>query len=77
MQAVVFKLVAFLFLATAPEDPVHAMAYSQSAFPSEYECRGFLETDDGKAYAGSIKMVGLGNGLLVKFACIEAKDSTV
>jgi hypothetical protein len=72
-----FKLVAFLFLITAPEEPVHAMTYNQSAFPSEEACRGFLETDDGKATSGSIKMMGYGQGLLVKFACLEAKDNTI
>lgn len=72
-----FKLVAFLFLVTAPEQPVHAMTYNQSAFDSEEACKAFLETDDGKAVSGSIKMMGLGQGLLVKFACIEAKDNTI
>jgi hypothetical protein len=72
-----FKLVAVLFLITAPEEPVHALTYNQSAFPSEEACSGFLETDDGKAVSGSIKMMGYGQGLLVKFACIEAKDNTI
>jgi hypothetical protein len=72
-----FKLVAFLFLITAPEEPVHAMTYNQSAFPSEEACRGFLDTDDGKATSDSIKMMGYGQGLLVKFACLEAKDNTI
>ena len=72
-----FKLVAFLFLVSSPEQPIHAMTYNQSAFPSEAECRGFLDTDDGKAVSGSLKMMGYGQGLLVKFACIEAKDNTI
>ena len=72
-----FKLVAFLFLVNAPDEPRHAMTYSQSAFPTEEACREFLDTDDGRAYSGATKMVGLGNGLLVKFACIEAKDNTI
>jgi hypothetical protein len=72
-----FKLVAFLFLITAPEEPVHAMTYNQAAFPSEESCREFLDTDAGKAASGSIKMMGFGQGLLVKFSCIEAKDNTI
>ena len=72
-----FKLVAFLFLVTSPEEPVHAMTYNQSAFPTEEECKGFLDTDAGKAAAGSIKMMGYGQGLLVKFQCIESKDNTI
>jgi hypothetical protein len=72
-----FKLVAFLFLVTAPEQPVHAMTFNQSAFPSEEACKAFLDTDDGKAASGSMKMMGYGQGLLVKFACIEAKDNTI
>jgi len=72
-----FKLVAFLFLMNSPEQPVHAMTYNQSTFETEEACVGFLETDDGKSVSGSIKMMGLGNGLLVKFACIEAKDNTI
>lgn len=72
-----FKLVAFLFLITAPEQPVHAMTYNQSAFPSEEACRQFLDTDDGKSVSGSIKMMGFGQGLMVKFACIEAKDNSI
>lgn len=72
-----FKLVAFLFLVTSPEQPVHAMTYNQSAFPSEEACTGFLDTDEGKVVSGSIKMMGYGQGLLVKFACIEAKDNTI
>ena len=72
-----FKLVAFLFLISSPEEPVHAMTYNQSAFPTEAACREFLDTDDGKAVSGSLKMMGYGQGLLVKFACIEAKDNTI
>ena len=72
-----FKLVAFLFLVSSPEQPIHAMTYNQSAFPSEAECREFLDTDDGKAVSGSLKMMGYGQGLLVKFACVEAKDNTI
>jgi hypothetical protein len=72
-----FKLVAFLFLITAPEEPVHAMTYNANTFPSEEVCREFLETDAGKAAVGSIKMMGLGQGLLVKFTCIEAKDNSI
>jgi hypothetical protein len=72
-----FKLVAFLFLITAPDQPVHAMTYNQSAFPTEEVCKAFLDTDDGKAASGSMKMMGYGHGLLVKFACIEAEDNTI
>jgi hypothetical protein len=72
-----FKLVAFLFLVTAPEEPVHAMTYNQSAFPSEQACTEFLETDDGKAVLGVITMMGQMRGMTVKFACLEAKDNTI
>jgi hypothetical protein len=72
-----FKLVAFLFLVTGPEEPVHAMTYNQNTFPSETACREFLDTDEGKAAQGSIRMMGYGQGLLVKFACLEAKDNTI
>lgn len=74
-----FKLVIGLFMATAaPGDPpVHIMAYNQSSFPTEEECRGFLDTDEGKAAAGSIIMMAHGRGLAVKFSCIEAKDNTI
>ena len=73
-----FKLVAFLFLATAPEgEPVHAMTYNQSAFPTEESCKAFLETDAGKAASDSIKMMGYGQRLLVKFACIKSEDNTI
>jgi hypothetical protein len=72
-----FKLVAFLFLVTAPDEAVHAMTYNQSEFPTEEACKLFLETDEGKAASGSIKMMGYGQGLLVKFACLEAKDNTI
>ena len=72
-----FKLVAFLFLVSAPEEPVHAMTYNQNAFPSEEVCREFLDTNDGKAAAGAMKMMAAGNGLIVKFACLEAKDNSI
>lgn len=72
-----FKLVAFLFLITAPEEPVHALTYNANTFPSEAVCREFLDTDEGKAAAGAIKMMGYGQGLLVKFARLEAKDNTI
>ena len=73
-----FKLVAFLFLATSPEEPpVHAMIYNKSALPTEVACREFLQSDDGRAWSGSMKMMGFGQGLLVKFDCLEAKDNTI
>lgn len=73
-----FKLVAFLFVIMNPSDPpVHAMTYNQNSFPSEEECRGFLDTDAGKAAAGSIAMMAHGHGLAVKFACVEAKDNSI
>jgi hypothetical protein len=72
-----FKLVAFLFLITAPEEPVHSLTYNANAFPSEAVCREFLDTDEGKAASGAIKMMGYGQGLLVKFACLEAKDNSI
>lgn len=72
-----FKLVAFLFLINSPEEPVHALTYNHSAFPTEEACKSFLDTDDGKAVSGAIKMMGYGQGLLVKFACIEAKDNSI
>ncbi len=72
-----FKLVAFLFLITAPEEPVHSMTYNKSEFSSEAACREFLDTNDGKAASGALKMMGYGQGLLVKFACLEAKDNSI
>lgn len=73
-----FKLVAFLFLIMNPNDPpVHAMTYNQSSFPTEEECRAFLDTNDGKAAAGAIATMAHGHGLAVRFACIEAKDNTI
>lgn len=73
-----FKLVAFLFVIMNPNDsPVHAMTYNQSSFPSEEECRGFLDTEAGRAASGSIAMMAHGHGLAVKFACIEAKDNSI
>lgn len=72
-----FKLVAFLFLVTSPEEPVHSMTYNRSSFPTEAACKGFLETEDGKAAAGSIKMMRYGQGLLVKFACVEMQDNSI
>jgi hypothetical protein len=53
------------------------MTYNQTAFPSEAACTEFLETPDGKAAQGSIRMMGFGQGLMVKFACLEAKDNTI
>jgi hypothetical protein len=73
-----FKLVAFLFVIMSPNDPpVHAMTYNKSAFPTEEECRGFLETPAGKAASGSIAMMAHGHGLAVKFTCIESKDNSI
>jgi hypothetical protein len=73
-----FKLVAFLFVIMNPADPpVHAMTYNANAFPTEEECRGFLETPAGKAAAGSIAMMAHGHGLAVRFTCIEAKDNSI
>jgi hypothetical protein len=72
-----FKLVAFLFLITAPEEPVHAMTYNQSAFPTEEACQAYLETTDGKAVIGTINMMGHMRGMIVKFACLEAKDNSI
>ena len=73
-----FKLVAFLFVIMNPNDPpVHAMTYNQNPFPSEEECRAFLDTDAGKAASGAIAMMAHGRGLAVKFACVEAKDNSI
>jgi hypothetical protein len=73
-----FKLVAFLFVIMNPADPpVHAMTYNQNTFPTEAECRAFLDTDVGKAAAGSIAMMAQGHGLAVRFTCIEAKDNSI
>jgi hypothetical protein len=72
-----FKLVAFLFLITAPEEPVHAMTYNQSAFPNKDSCSEFLTTDEGRAFAGSMTMAGYSQGIMVQFACLEAKDNSI
>jgi hypothetical protein len=74
-----FKLIVGLFLASAaPGDPpAHVMTYNQSAFPSEEACREFFSSDEGKAVAGSLQMMASGNGLVAKFACVEAKDNSI
>ena len=73
-----FKLVALLFLVTSPEQPVHAMTYNQSSFPTKEACEEFfVEDDDGRIFSRSMKMMAMTSGLVVKLTCLEAKDNTI
>lgn len=72
-----FKLVAFLFLAANPSEPIGQMTYNQAVFPSEEVCAAFVETDVGKAAVGSIQTMAQGRSLAVKFACVKAEDNTI
>lgn len=73
-----FKLVIGLFLMSAPSsDPAHVMVYNKTAFPTEASCKSFFDTDEGKEAVGAITMMAHGQGLFVKFACMEAKDNSM
>lgn len=72
-----FKLVAFLFLAANPSEPIGQITYNQTNFPTTEACRAFVETDAGKAATGAIEMIARHRSLDVKYACVKAEDNTI
>jgi len=72
-----FKLVAFLFLAANPAEPVGAMTYNQAEFASKDACSEFMETDAGKSAIGGIQSMAHARSISVKFSCVKAEDNTI
>ena len=71
-----FKLIAFLFLASNPE-PVTAMTYNQVEFPSKEACMAFGDTETGKAAMEQVEAIAEKHSYKVKYACVKAEDNTI
>lgn len=75
-----FKLIAALFVVTngAPaEHPAHIMTYNHATFETEESCKGYLDTNDGKAAVTAIGLAAISRGIAVKFSCVQAEDNTI
>lgn len=75
-----FKLIAALFLVTGgtvANQPAHVMTYNHSSFETEASCMEFIETETGRAVTAAISMAASGQGIAVKFGCIQAPDNTI
>lgn len=72
-----FKLVAFLFLASNPSDPIGSITYNQSAFQSKESCVAFLDTDAGRDVASQLQSKLKERSIYVKFACAKTEDNTI
>jgi hypothetical protein len=69
-----FKLIAFLFLISAPEKPVAAFSY-EDTFKSRKECEEYNKSAKSKAAQKTIAATLKKQDLAAKFVCIEAKDT--
>ncbi len=75
-----FKLIAALFLVNngvPAEQPAHIMTYNHSAFYTEEACVEFLSTDEGRVATTAISLSARGQGVAVKFGCVQVKDNTI
>ena len=71
----IFKLIAFLFLMSAPEEPVASMNYNQGTFPGREECEKFVES--GNPAIVSLAKAAADRQMIVKFACVKTEDNTI
>jgi hypothetical protein len=72
-----FKLVAFLFLATNLNEPIGHLTYNDPPFASEELCKAFIKSEDGKAAIGFIERVANARSTLAKFECVKVPDDSI
>jgi len=75
-----WKLIAALFVVTngvPADEPAHVMSFNHAAFETAETCMEFLGTEDGRAAVAAIRMQAAAQGIVVRFACIQAQDNTI
>lgn len=75
-----FKLIAILFLVTngsVSDQPSHIMTFNHSSFDTEDSCMEFITTEDGRLATTALGLAALGQGVAVKFTCVQAQDNTI